>query len=173
MKPDGFTMIPRSSATTSRRMPEKRQRNITGSASEDRRTARLPSDEPPTEADWDGRFGGHEQRESKPIIRLTFFEDITTDSAVKPWLIKNVMAKGETSTWIAPPGAGKSGLLTSAAVAVARETDWFGFKTKERCAVAYFAFERAALVKRRLLAHRMRDGLKDLPIAVGDQIVDL
>src|SRR5262249_58636 len=122
--------------------------------------------EPPTEADWDGRFGGHEQRESKPIIRLTFFEDITTDSAVKPWLIKNVMAKGETSTWIAPPGAGKSGLLTSAAVAGARETDWFGFKTKERCAVAYFAFERAALVKRRLLAHRMRDGLKDLPIAL-------
>jgi len=108
------------------------------------------------------------------IIRLTFFEDISIESARKSWLIKNVMAKGETSTWIAPPGAGKSALLTSAVIAVVTGRDWFGFKTKGTCAAAYFAFERAALVRRRLLAHRMRDSLDTrLPIAVGDQIVNL
>jgi hypothetical protein len=59
---------------------------------------------------------------SKPaptdIIRLRFFSELT-QPAPKPWLIKNVIAKGETSSWIAPPGKGKSGLLTDIAVHLA------------------------------------------------------
>jgi hypothetical protein len=30
--------------------------------------------------------------------------DELTDAPPKPWLIKNVIARGETSSWIAPPG---------------------------------------------------------------------
>jgi AAA domain len=109
---------------------------------------------------------------TEPPIPLTYFDDCGTDP-IKPWLIKNMMAKGETSTWIAPPGGGKSGLLTSAAIAAGSGADWYGFKTKERCGVVFFAFERGVLVERRLRAHRMRDGLENLPIAVGKKIVNL
>jgi hypothetical protein len=35
-------------------------------------------------------------------VALTFFDDLT-QPACKPWLIKNVIARGETSSWIAPP----------------------------------------------------------------------
>ena len=37
----------------------------------------------------------------------------------------------------------------------------------------YFALERADLVRRRLIAHKLRDGLRDLPIAVVSQTIDL
>jgi AAA domain len=45
--------------------------------------------------------------------------DELTDAPPKPWLIKNVIARGETSSWIAPPGKGKSALLTDIAVHLA------------------------------------------------------
>ena len=113
---------------------------------------------------------------SKPapfdIIRLRFFSELT-QPAPKPWLIKNVIAKGETSSWIAPPGKGKSGLLTDIAVHLAAGLDWRGYRTKGRHGVVYFALERANLVERRLAAYKLRDGLSDLPIAVAGQIIDL
>jgi AAA domain len=113
---------------------------------------------------------------SKPapfdIIRLRFFSELT-QPAPKPWLIKNVIAKGETSSWIAPPGKGKSGLLTDIAVHLAAGLDWRGYRTKCRQGVVYFALERANLVARRLAAYKLRDGLSDLPIAVAGQIIDL
>jgi hypothetical protein len=56
------------------------------------------------------------------IIRLRFFSELT-QPAPKPWLIKNVIAKGETSSWIAPPGKGKSTLLTDIAVHLAAGRD--------------------------------------------------
>jgi len=37
----------------------------------------------------------------------------------------------------------------------------------------YFALERADLVKRRLIAHKLRDNLANLPIAVASQVIDL
>jgi hypothetical protein len=113
------------------------------------------------------------EKESKPeIIRLTFFNELI-EAVPKPWLIKNVIARGETSSWIAPPGKGKSALLTDLAVHLAHGKDWRGYRTKSRCGVVYFAIERADLVKRRLLAHRLRDKLPDLPIAVAGQVIDL
>jgi hypothetical protein len=86
-------------------------------------------------------------------ISLTFFNDLT-QPIPKPWLIKNVIARGETSSWIAPPGKGKSALLTDIGVHLASGTDWRGYRTKDRAGVIYFALERADLVKRRLIAHK-------------------
>jgi hypothetical protein len=105
-------------------------------------------------------------------LALTFFDQLA-DAPPKPWLIKGVIARGETSSWIAPPGKGKSALLTDIAVHLAGAKDWRGHRTKGRNGVVYFAFERADLVKRRLVAHRRRDDLCDLPIAVASQVVDL
>jgi hypothetical protein len=88
-------------------------------------------------------------------------------------VIKNVIARAETSSWIAPPGRGKSALLTDISVHLASGTEWRGYRTKKPCGVVYFALERADLVKRRLIAHKLRDNLISLPIAVASQVIDL
>jgi hypothetical protein len=115
---------------------------------------------------------GDERGNSQPSIKLTYFGEIR-ETARKQWLMKGVIAKGETSSWIAPPGKGKSALLTDIAIHAASGTDWRGYRSKERCGVVYFALERADLVKRRLQAHARRDNLADLPIAVAGQVIDL
>jgi AAA domain len=105
-------------------------------------------------------------------ISLTFFNDLK-EPIPKPWLIKNVIARGEASSWIAPPGNGKSALLTDISIHLANGIDWRGHRTKKQCGVVYFVLERADLVKRRLIAHKMRDGLSGLPIAVASEVIDL
>jgi AAA domain len=91
---------------------------------------------------------------------------------LKRWLIKGVIAKGETSSWIGPPGGGKSALLTDLSIAVAAGCEWRGYRSKDRCGIVYFAFERADLVKRRLSVYSRR-GHKNLPIAVRRGVIDL
>jgi hypothetical protein len=59
-------------------------------------------------------------------------------------------------------------------VALASGADWRGYRYKGRCGVLEFPLERADLVKRRLIAHRLRDKLPaDLPIAISGQVIDL
>jgi hypothetical protein len=107
-----------------------------------------------------------------PGMILTFFDQLT-EVIPKPWLIKNVIARGEASSWIAQPGKGKSALLIDIAIHLAGGKDWRGYRTKGRYGVVYFGLERADLIKRRLIAHRLRDNLPNLPIAVCGQVIDL
>ena len=112
-------------------------------------------------------------KDSKPLA-LTFFDELSECPSAKPWVIKNVIARDETSSWFAPPGKGKSALLTDIAVHNAGGLDWRGYRTKDRSGDAvYFALERADLVRRRLIAHKLRDDLRGLPIAVSGEIIDL
>src|SRR5262249_19652714 len=74
-------------------------------------------------------------------IPLTFFADLSETPTPRSWLIKNVIARDETSSWIAPPGKGKSALLTDIAVHLAAGKDWRGRRVKEHCGVVYFALE--------------------------------
>src|SRR5690348_7085794 len=46
----------------------------------------------------------------------------------KHWLVENVIALKEDSSWFGPPGAGKSALLLDLAVHVASGRDWRGHK---------------------------------------------
>lgn len=82
-------------------------------------------------------------------------DDIAWDKDVrpKPWILKGIIARGETSAWVAPPGGMKSALMAELAMAVAWGDDWHGFKHKAIWNVVYFALERADLVRRRLRAH--------------------
>jgi AAA domain len=105
-------------------------------------------------------------------IKLTFFDECSA-TTLKRWLIKGVVAFGETSSWIAPPGKGKSALQTDISVNIAAGMDWRGYRSKAPHGVVYFAFERGDLVKRRLAAYAGRRNLKALPIAVASQIIDL
>ena len=105
-------------------------------------------------------------------IPLTYFDDVE-NFVEKDWLIKGVIAKGETSMWVAPPGKLKSALAADIAIHLASGIDWRGYKSRETCGVVYFALERADLVKRRLAAYRKRDNLTGLPIAVAGGIINL
>jgi len=105
-------------------------------------------------------------------IKLTYFDECSA-TAPKRWLIKGIVAFGETSSWIAPPGRGKSALHSDISVHLGANKDWRGHKTKGRFGVVYFAFERADLVRRRNAAYAKRYGFKNLPIAVASQIIDL
>ena len=101
------------------------------------------------------------------------FEEMACDTPAKNWLIKGVLARGETSAWIAPPGDMKSALLAQAAVCVAAGLDWQGNRNKGAAGVVYFALERADLVEKRIRAHCLRLGLKSVPIAVVPVTFDL
>jgi hypothetical protein len=116
--------------------------------------------------------GSAEKNDYGQPLKLTFFDECS-ETAAKRWLIKNVIALGDTSSWIAPPGRGKSDLLSDICVHLAAENEWRGHKTKGRFGCVYFAFERADLVKRRNAAYAKRYGFQGLPIAVAAEIIDL
>src|SRR5262249_60083760 len=122
--------------------------------------------QPPTNgAEGWGSRPTESQDERRRADAIVFaFSNEMWQAPPKPWLIKNVIARGETSSWIAPPGKGKSALLTDIAIHLAGGKDWRGYRTKSACGVLYLALERADLIKRRLFAHRLRDELPDLPI---------
>ena len=101
------------------------------------------------------------------------FDEMFGETAAKNWLIKGVLAKGETSAWIAPPGGMKSALLAQASICVGSGLDWQGKRNKGAAGVVYFALERADLVEKRIKAHCLRLGLKSLPIAVVAVTFDL
>jgi hypothetical protein len=100
------------------------------------------------------------------VLNLTFFDDCGA-FIQKRSILKGVIARGETSAWIAPPGAGKSALLTEISVHCAGKIDWRGHKAM------ILALERGDLFKRRLQVYSKRDGLHGLPIAVADAVIDL
>lgn len=105
-------------------------------------------------------------------LALTYYGDLG-DNPKKFWIMKFVLARGETSNWFGPPGVGKSVLMTDLAFHVAWGCDWRGYRSKETCGVVYIALERGALVKRRLSAYMRKYGAPDLPIAVASNVVDL
>jgi hypothetical protein len=110
----------------------------------------------------------------QPRSTLTFYDELDDDPPPKRWIIKGVIAHGETSNWFGPPGSLKSALMTDLAIHAASGQDWRGFRAKEHCGVLYLALERGAQVKRRLSAYRSKRGAApDLPIAVKSEIIDL
>jgi AAA domain-containing protein len=123
-----------------------------------------------TNPDQNDEFG---KQANPPGIPLDYYEHFGS-AVAKDWIIKGIIAKGETSSWIGPPGAAKSALLVDLIASAASGVDWRGYRSKHRVGVVYFALERGQLVKRRFMAHAMRSmGPLSLPIAVGSQIIDL
>jgi AAA domain len=114
-----------------------------------------------------------DRRRSSAGYPFKTFDEMSGETAAKNWLIKGILAKGETSAWIAPPGGMKSALLAQASICVAGGLDWQGKRNKGAAGVVYFALERADLVEKRIRAHCLRLGLKSLPIAVVPVTFDL
>lgn len=124
-------------------------------------------------------------------IPLEFYEDFDKTVSKKA-IIKGVLYKGERSSWVGPPGSGKSALLTDLAIHAAEGADWRGHRSKDNVAVVYFALERKELVKRRMRAHAMpqnplpfemkegqlgapklQEARTFLPIAIAGKAIDL
>lgn len=98
----------------------------------------------------------------------------------KIWLMKGIIACDETTGWVGPPGSMKSSIMAELAICVASERDWHGHKAARGSpsGVAYFALERAQLVKRRLIAQCAEMGITGeafdrLDITVFDDVIDL
>lgn len=120
------------------------------------------------------RIALRQDRRDRIAFDFKLFSELDARAVAKEHIIKGIFARGETSAWIASPGGMKSALLTSAAVSVAGGVDWFGYRNKAGpMGVAYFALERADLVARRLQAHRERDHLDGLPIAIVPATINL
>lgn len=130
-------------------------------------------EQPPAANVLDLKAKQKDRASTLPGYRLVTFDEMEADPPAKRWLIKGIFARGETSAWIAPPGALKSALLTWAAICVGAGHDWHGYKNKGAAGVVYFAIERSDLVKRRLRAHRQRLGLAGTPICVSSDTIDL
>jgi hypothetical protein len=131
------------------------------------------SEEPPPAMSPEEYGQQRNKRTQSEPIALRYFSDLK-EATPKLWLIKNVIARGETSSWIGPPGAGKSALLGDVCVHGAGSPSWRGHRIKQQFGSLYLALERGDLVKRRMIAHRLRDSLPtDLPIAVSSQVIDL
>jgi AAA domain/Toprim-like len=103
-----------------------------------------------------------------PPLPLTYYDDFGA-TAQKNWLLKGIMARGETSAWVGPPGSGKSALLTEITIHCSAQIDWRGHPAKARCGVVIFALERADLYRRRLWAYKQPGS----PIAVAGTVIDL
>ncbi|MET4149915.1 AAA family ATPase [Bradyrhizobium sp. RT7b] len=111
--------------------------------------------------------------ESMPAaLHFTLFKDFGA-LGKKRWVQKGIIALGETSAWIAPPGAGKSALLTEISFHVGTDRDWRGHRSKGRYAVVIFALERADLYRRRLQVYHERNHGPDLPIAIVDRVINV
>lgn len=112
-------------------------------------------------------------RASNAAYSYKAMDELVAEPPEKKSLIKGIIARGENSAWVAPPGGMKSTLMAELAICVASGTDWHGLRSKERAGVLYFALERSDLVRRRLLAHGERLGHLDLPIFVSSEVVNL
>jgi hypothetical protein len=109
---------------------------------------------PPPEVEFDepASTNGHDERNPPPqgdpktptknALKLTYFRDCDT-AAKKQHFIKGVLAANETSTWIGPPGAGKSAIGTDAVIHYTH-TAIFGAATASRSAAALFILPSSA-----------------------------
>ena len=105
-------------------------------------------------------------------LKVTVFDECQ-EAVIKRWVIKGVIARGETSSWIGPPGSGKSALLAEIALHCACRKDWRGNRAKDAGGVLVLALERADLWKRRLHGYAVMRELRGVPVAVAGSIIDL
>ncbi len=93
-------------------------------------------------------------------------------------LIKGLLGMGEMSVWFGEPGCGKSFLVMTTGLSIARGVDWFGRRMKGGL-VVYIAAEGGGGIRKRLEAFCQHHGIdpkgdpRDLPFAVIPTSVDL
>ena len=111
----------------------------------------------------------HRRERLKPILMA----DLKNFPQREP-LIKGFLGKGEFSVFFGPPGSGKSFLIKSTALSIARGVDWYGRKVCQGM-VVYIATEGSGSICKRTTAYCQHHGVEpeDIPFAVIPTTVDL
>ncbi|WP_438275128.1 AAA family ATPase [Nitrobacter sp.] len=104
-------------------------------------------------------------------FRVTMFDDIE-ETAAKEWVVEGFIAAGEFSYAVGKPGASKSVIFTDAACHVGAGMEWHGRKVKKGL-VVYFAAERGATTRRRMMAFRKHHNVSGVAVAVIEGAADL
>lgn len=104
------------------------------------------------------------ERKERGRFELTWFDNIE-EGVAKETFIKGVFGVREFTTVSGLPGTGKSVIVTDAACHVAAGMEWHGRKVKPGL-VVYVAAERKKLTERRMLAFRIKHGVKNVPLLV-------
>lgn len=113
-----------------------------------------------------------QQERTRSGFRYELMSEFGPHALRKNWILKGIIAKGETTAWVGKPGSLKSALMADLCLAVAGGKDWRGNRSKAACGVVYFALERVDLVRRRLRAGWPPTEI-DPPIAVVPDTVNL
>lgn len=90
----------------------------------------------------------------------------------KDFLIDGFLGRYEVSAWYGPPDSGKSIVVVHAQACVAAGVAFCG-RSVAQGPCLYVAAERAAVIRRRVLAWCKEHGLPDIPLAVVDHAIDL
>ncbi|WP_441278585.1 AAA family ATPase [Tardiphaga sp. 172_B4_N1_3] len=116
----------------------------------------------------------HDQRQerNRAGFRYELMSEFGVHALRKNWILKGILARGETTAWVGKPGSLKSALMADLCLAVAGGKDWRGNRSKAACGVVYFALERVDLVRRRLRAG-WPPTESDPPIAVVPETMNL
>jgi hypothetical protein len=104
--------------------------------------------------------------------RLLFTSEEPTYLISKNWIIRDVLAAGEISAIVAPPFVGKSALAGDMAATIGTGEPWFEHPTSQ-AATLYVAQERSAVMYRRLRAYEQYHKIKNLPVALLLDRLDL
>lgn len=164
--------------------PDELAAQLAWEAEQERKKDPFPASRSIDDAAMDAHLAEIEKRERLRRSKLRYpfetIQEFDLDAVSKKfWILKGIVALGETTAWIAPPGGMKSALMAEMAMCVALGREWHGHKNPMGPAgVLYFALERADLVKRRLMAHAQimeipKEDFLRLDIAVCSKMIDL
>jgi RecA-family ATPase len=124
-----------------------------------------------------------DRRSDKPKVEISqksspgsnpFPFTLARDIKVEPkeFLIEGFLGLREISTFYGAPDAGKSALITHAACCVAAGVEFCSRHVRQG-GVLIIAAERGSVVKRRVKAWCLENGLPDIPVAIIDSAIDL
>ncbi|MDB5788216.1 AAA family ATPase [Caballeronia mineralivorans] len=105
-------------------------------------------------------------------LPLIFAQDIDGSMVAIPQLVEDILTEGGVAEIYGAPTVGKTYFVIECICSVARGVPFLGKRTVQGACV-YVACESPASVKGRLLAYKLHHRIKDLPVAVVPQTLDL
>ena len=122
---------------------------------------------------WDPKMANMSEDARRDRLKPILISDLK-NLPPRQYLIKGLLGMGEMSVWFGEPGCGKSFLVMTTGLSIARGVDWFGRRMKGGL-VVYIAAEGGGGIRKRLEAFCQHHGIEPegVPFAVIPTSVDL